>query len=214
MSYTVRNLNPTPETSNEATITVTVTAVNDVPTITPIGNQVIDEDSPTGVIAFTVGDAEIDPEDIAVTGSSSDQAVIPDSNIDLQELSGGNWTVQVTPSPNQNGSATITLNVSDGSETTPLVFLVTVNAVNDIPVFTGGADQTNTEDAGLQSVSNWATGIGDGDPELDQVLTFNVSNGNNALFSVQPAISATGDTYVYAGNQYEWICIGDGIVKR
>ena len=89
----------------------------------------------------------------------------------------------------------------DGTETTPLAFLVTVNAVNDVPVFTGGADQTDTEDAGPQSVSNWATGISDGDPELSQALTFDVSNGNNALFSVQPAISATGIlTYTPAAN--------------
>ena len=47
------------------------------------------------------------------------------------------------------------------------------------------------EDAGAQSISDWATGIEDGDPEV-QTLTFNVSNNNNALFSVQPAISATG----------------------
>ena len=49
-----------------------------------------------------------------------------------------------------------------------------------------------SENAGAQSVAGWATGIGDGDPEVSQTLTFNVSNDNNSLFSVQPAITARG----------------------
>ena len=187
--------------SSTTSFNVMVTALDDPPTITPIVDQVINEDSQTGVIAFMVGDLETAPEDITVTGSSSDQALIQDSDINLQELAGGNWTVQITPNPNQNGAATITLTVNDGAETTPLVFVVTVNAVNDVPVFAGGANQNNTEDAGPQSVSNWATGISDGDPELNQALTFNVSNGNNALFTAQPAISAAGVlTYTPAAN--------------
>ena len=34
---------------------------------------------------------------------------------------------------------------------------------------------------------------GDGDPEVNQTLSFNVSNDNNGLFSVQPVISAGGN---------------------
>src|SRR5690606_28108460 len=78
---------------------------------------------------------------------------------------------------------------------------ITVNAVNDAPVFTKGADQTVNEDTGAQSVTGWATGISDGDPEVTQTLTFNVSNNNNTLFSVQPAISSAGVlTYTPAAN--------------
>ena len=91
--------------SSITSFNVMVTALDDPPTITPIGDQVINEDSQTGVIAFTVDDLETNPEDITVTGSSSDQALIQDSDIDLQELGGGNWTVQITPNPNQNGSS-------------------------------------------------------------------------------------------------------------
>jgi gliding motility-associated-like protein len=187
--------------SSITSFNVLVTALDDPPTITPIGDQVINEDAQTGLIAFTVGDLETDPSLITVTGSSDNQTLVQDSDIDLQGFGGPNWTVQVTPNPNQNGNATITLSVFDGTETTLLDFEVTVNAVNDVPVFAGGPDQTEEEDAGPQSVSNWATGISDGDPELDQALTFDVTNTNNGLFSVQPAISATGTlTYTPAPN--------------
>ncbi len=58
------------------------------------------------------------------------------------------------------------------------------------------------EDAGPQTVPRWATDIDDGDPELNQILTFEVTDNNNtALFSVQPSLDATGTlTYTPAPN--------------
>src|SRR4051794_8313559 len=70
---------------------------------------------------------------------------------------------------------------------------INVNAVNDAPSFTRGADQTVNEDATAQTVCNWATSISSGPAdESGQTLTFTVTNDNNSLFSVQPAISAAG----------------------
>ena len=74
----------------------------------------------------------------------------------------------------RNGPAVVTVSLSDdGSGVAPNVntsadqtFTITVTAVNDAPVFTKGADQTVSENAGAQSVAGWATGIGDGDPEV------------------------------------------------
>src|SRR5207302_58624 len=79
---------------------------------------------------------------------------------------------------------------------------ITVTAVNDPPSFTKGADQTVNEDSGAQSVSNWATAISAGPAdESGQMLNFIVTNNNNALFSTQPAVSATGVlTYTTATN--------------
>jgi len=77
---------------------------------------------------------------------------------------------------------------------------VTVTAVNDAPSFTKGADQTVIEDAGAQTVAGWATAISAGPAdESAQTLNFIVTNGNNALFSAQPAVSAAGTlTYTSA----------------
>jgi hypothetical protein len=38
-----------------------VTSVNDLPTISEIADQTIDEDANTGALAFTIGDVETDP---------------------------------------------------------------------------------------------------------------------------------------------------------
>lgn len=77
-----------------------------------------------------------------------------------------------------------------------------VTAVNDAPVFTKGGNQTVLEDAGAQTVSGWATGINAGAAnESGQTLNFIVSNNNNALFSSQPSIDASGNlTFTPAAN--------------
>ena len=117
-------------------------------------------------------------------------------------------TLTYTPAPNANGSATITLKLTDNGGTAnggvdasgEQTFMINVTAVNDAPSFTKGADQTAIEDAGAQTVAGWATAISAGPPdEAGQTLTFDVSNNNNALFSAQPAVDATGKlTYTSA----------------
>src|SRR5205823_10118583 len=44
--------------SNVATVTITVNTVNDLPTITDIVNQTVNEDTATAALAFTIGDVE------------------------------------------------------------------------------------------------------------------------------------------------------------
>jgi len=182
---------------------VLVTEVDAQPIIvSSVPNQTIYEDTSTGVLNFTIDDPDTPLADLVVTATSSDQAVIPDANIDLGGTD-GNRTVEVTPLANQNGGpVTITITVSDGVEFVDMPFLVTVTPVNDAPVFTKGLDQSILEDAGAQSVTNWTTGFNDGD-EGGQVLTFIVTNNNNALFSVQPSINASGTlSYTPAPNAF------------
>ncbi|MFQ5401213.1 MAG: hypothetical protein ACE5E7_16650, partial [Anaerolineae bacterium] len=77
----------------------------------------------------------------------------------------------------------------------------------DPPIFTKGADQTVNEDSGAATVAGWATGILPGPAtatdESGQVLTFTVTNDNNTLFSVQPAVAPNGDlSFTPAGNLF------------
>src|SRR5439155_232861 len=110
-------------------------------------------------------------------------------------------TLTFTSAPNASGSATVTVTAKDDGGTAnggvdasaPQTFKITVNPVNDAPSFTKGLDETVSQLAGPQTVANWATAISAGPAnEASQVLTFQVSNDNNGLFSVQPAISANG----------------------
>lgn len=101
------------------------------------------------------------------------------------------------PGENFNGTISFTYEAADSNGATDQATVtITVNAVNDAPIFGKGLDQTVKQDAGTQTVPNWATGISPGPAsavsESRQVLTFMVSNDNNALFAVQPAISPDG----------------------
>ena len=78
-------------------------------------------------------------------------------------------------------------------DSAPATVSLTITAVNDAPSFTKGANQSVPQDAGAQTVAGWATAISDGPAdESAQVLNFVVSTTNTALFSVQPAVSASG----------------------
>ena len=141
-------LTPLANTSGSATITVTVsdgtlsatdtfvltvTPVNDAPTISAIATQTTNEDTPTGAIAFTLGDAETAAGALTVTASSSNLLLVPNANLVLGG-SGTNRTLVVTPAPDQNGSTTITVTVSDGAANTSTSFVLQVLAVNDAPI--------------------------------------------------------------------------------
>ena len=123
---------------------VTVTGVNDPPTITAITDRTINEDSQTGVINFTVGDPETAASALVVSGSSSNTALVSNANVVLAG-SGAARTVNVIPTADQFGVTVITLEVSDGVNTATRTFEVTVNAVNDVPVITNQVPITINE---------------------------------------------------------------------
>ncbi len=125
-------ITPVAEASGTATITVTVndgttnttdtfvltvTAVNDPPTISDITDQATNEDTATGAIAFTIGDAETPAASLTVSGTSSDQGVVANADI-VFGGSGASRTVTITPVAEASGTATITVTVNDGTTNT------------------------------------------------------------------------------------------------
>ena len=74
------------------------------------------------VRAFAVPAAEM----LTVTASSSNPALVPNSNI-VVSGTGTSRTVTVTPMANQTGTATITITGGDGTSTASDTFVVTVN---------------------------------------------------------------------------------------
>ncbi len=86
----------------------------------------------------------------------------------------------------------------DASPNTISLNVITPNAV---PSFTKGVNKTVAEDATAQSAASWATSISQGVGDTGQIVDFLVTNNNNPLFSVQPAVSAAGTlTYTPAAN--------------
>jgi hypothetical protein len=116
------------------TVNVTIQSVNDVPTISVLGDQTIAEDGNTGALAFTIGDVETPAASLTLGKNSSNTTLVPLANIVIGG-SGAARTVTVTPTANESGTATITVTVTDGAGgSAAATFLLTVTAVNDAPV--------------------------------------------------------------------------------
>ena len=96
------------------------------PTISNIPDQTIFQNSSTGPIPFTVGDANVAAANLQLSAASSNPGLVPNGNI-VFGGSGANRTVTVTPAAGQTGTATITVTVNDGPNNTSTSFVVTVN---------------------------------------------------------------------------------------
>ena len=112
-----------------------------------------------------------------------------------------NGSFVYVPPANFRGAASFTYKANDGVfDSTTTTVNLTVNAHNEVPGFTKGANQSDVVTDGPQTVAGWATAISQGVGESGQLVDFIVTNNNNSLFSIQPAISPTGAlTYTLAG---------------
>lgn len=137
---------------------VTVTAVNTAPSVTSIANQSVANGAATTALAFTVADAESAASALNVSATSSDIALVPNTNI----LLGGGGTdrsVTVTPVAGQSGAAVITLTVTDGAMSVTTSFTVTVSA----PVSGGSSGSSGGGSSGGGS-SGGSSGGGSSSP--------------------------------------------------
>jgi hypothetical protein len=150
LSYT-----PAPDVNGSATITVTVndgalstsrsftvivTGAADAPTISVIANQTTAEDTAIGPLAFTIGDSD-GLAGLSLTASSSNTALVPNANLVIGGA-GSSRSITVTPAPNQVGSTTITLTVSDGASSAVSTFVLTVTPANDPPSIAAIGDRS------------------------------------------------------------------------
>ncbi len=176
-------------------------STNTAPTVsTPIADVNVLEDAANTVFSLYPNFADTENTDAQLTYSvtgNTNPGLFTSVNI----TDPTNFTLDFAP--NANGTSNITVRATDtGGLFVEDTFTVTATAVNDAPSFTMGANQTVNEDAGAQSVANWAASISAGPTdEAGQSLTFTVTNNNNALFNVQPSIAANGTlTYTPATN--------------
>jgi len=203
------------DVSAPQTFTITVTAVNDPPSFTKgldqsvledAGPQVVD-DWATNILPYPASPAPLAEDEagqaVAFLVTNNNNALFS-----VEPAINPNGTLTYTPAPNAHGSATVTVRLQDNGGTADggvdtsaaQTFLITVLSVNDAPSFTKGPDQDILEDAGPQSIPNWATDVlpypaSPAPPipnEAAQALTFLVSTDNPALFASGPALSTTG----------------------
>ena len=132
--------------------TVTVTATNDLPTLSNIPDQTTREDTPL-LVGFFVGDLETSADALTLSVTSSDTNLLPLASI-IPGGAGPNRALSIQPAFNQSGSATITVTVADnegGSASDS--FVLHVGAENDPPSITSPADAVTAEDTPTPALS-------------------------------------------------------------
>ncbi len=144
----------------DATDTVDVGAFEAHIWVEDIADKSMNEDAQ---IQFTFNIGGLEPV-TSVTATSSNTTLVPNNLANLAVSgSGSARTLTINPVANLSGTSIISVVVTGNSgDTMTDTFGLTVNAVNDAPSFTKGADQTVNEDAGAQTVANWATAISRG----------------------------------------------------
>jgi len=201
------------DTFTTQTFTISVTAVNDAPSFVKGADQNISEGAGAQSIAGWATAISAGPSNESAQTLSFGVTNNNNSLFSVQPAINAAGTLTYTPAAGASGSATVTVTLSDNGGTanggdnssSDQTFTITIASINDEPTFVKGPDQNINEDAGAQSIPNWATAISAGPPdESGQTLTFSLTNNtNNALFSVQPAINAAGTlTYTPAANAF------------
>ena len=116
-----------------ALITVTIdtpvgTPGNTPPTIARLADRTVPAGSSLDPIPLTVGDAETPPDQLRVTATSSNPALVPDAGLAVTGT-GATRTLTVSLARGLTGSATITVTVTDGGGmATTASFTVTVGS--------------------------------------------------------------------------------------
>ena len=124
-SYTIADVNGATST---ATITFNITGQNDAPVA--LANSVTtDEDIASSPVP--IGATDVDGDTLTYT---VDATGLPTKGAVTFDQGAGTFTY--TPTLNQNGSDTFIIDIDDGTAITQQTVTVTINAVNDAPVFT------------------------------------------------------------------------------
>ncbi|MEE9492341.1 MAG: DUF4347 domain-containing protein [Gammaproteobacteria bacterium] len=182
------------------TLTINVTAVNDMPTTSGATNVTVNEDAPNTVINLfaTFADAEDADNALVYSIRTNTNPGLFASTV-INPVAG---TLTLDYAPDQNGSADITLRATDtGGLFVETVFTVTVNPVNDMPTTSGITNVIVNEDAPDTLIDVFSAFSDAEDPDLAMTYTL-VNNTNPGLFSATTIDVITGTLRLgYMANQ-------------
>jgi subtilisin-like proprotein convertase family protein len=123
-NYLVMALDAAGNLSRSNKVTV-VAPVPPLPTISVISNQTTLPGIAVGPFPFYISDTGIDPYTLIVTPTSSNTNLLPNANLSVFNL-GSTQALTMIPADGQTGTSTITINVSNGVNSTNTSFLLTV----------------------------------------------------------------------------------------
>ena len=174
------------------TFTVTVNPVNQAPTLNTIANVSVNEGAGQQTVNLSgiSSGASNEVQTLTVTASSSNPGLIPNPTVNYTSPNAAG-TLTFTPVAFANGSATITVQVSDGGSSNSTVsrtFSVTVNPINQQPTLNALANVNVNEGAGQQTVN--LSGISSGASNEVQTLTVTATSSNPGLIP-NPTVNYT-----------------------
>ena len=176
------------------TISVTVSDINDAPTLEVVSTATVDEDG-SKTISFSAGDLD---GTVSTTASAANGTVTVDGN---------SGEITYTPNADFNGADTITVTTTDddGAQVVKTVS-VTVNSVNDpVSIVTDSDAEANT--VAENSANGTTVGITASAVDLDgETITYSVVDGSgneitNGPFTVD---ATTGVVTVRDGSQLDY----------
>lgn len=182
-------------TSGVATVTITVSPVNDAP-VADDETLTVAEDS-SGSVDVLAGDTDVEGDSLTVTGTTDGANGTVVINAD--------GTVTYTPDADYAGTDSFTYTVCDDHATTPASAAgcatatvdVTVTAVNDAPVVTSGGAASTTEGT---SVTIGAT-FADVDQAAGETYTASVVWGDGTTSAGTVTGNSVSATHTYADDE-------------
>ena len=172
VSYSVSDNNGAEATAN---LQVTISPVNDAP-IANADSITITEDATATLINVLSNDTDIDGDTLTLSSASSD----------IGSVSIVNSQIQYTPAENDNGTATVSYTITDGTQSASGILTVTITSVNDTPVANPDT-ATILEDAAPTSINVIANDT-DVDSDPLAISTASASTGS---------VSVSGSNLVY-----------------
>ena len=194
--------------SNTATFNIVVNPLNDAPTFTKGNNIIALEDE--GIVGIPGWASDVVPgpdneADQTAQFTIVTLAVLDPLVFNLSPLVDATGNLEFHSAENENGVISLAAILTDNGNSNELefnssnqaTFSLTVVAVNDQPIFTGGADQQLLEGDGFQSIPDWATNIspGGGPDEAEQELLFTtdiIEVTGTLVFDFNPQVSVAG----------------------
>jgi hypothetical protein len=173
---------------------------NAAPSFTKGPNQIVNEDAgavmvPGWATNISAGPPSEANQQVVFTVTSDNSDLFSDIAIDSQ----GNLTFTVVPDAFGDAQLTVVLKddggtANGGIDQSAQTFRIRVSSINDAPSFNMHSEElVYAEDYGDVALEQWATFISPGPAnEINQALSLVVTNDNNDLFAIQPAIDLNG----------------------
>lgn len=207
--------------STDTTFEVNVLPVNDDPTIDPIANRSIDEDSGIHTVTMTgiTNGPPNETEQISVTAVSSDPSLIPDPTVAYTSGSATGVLSYAPTSNNFGGPVTITVTVTDAGLDNILgngddasiteTFDITVLPVNDTPTLNPIPTSITTEDSVVQTVA--LSGITAGPANEIEGLRVTAAVDSGSVLIVPSGGAAVGQVITVDGIDFTYVTSATGV---